>query len=113
MKFNWFRTRRGKLREKISIELQRQNPDIEYILDCVDEYEVSNLNTINKLKRKRFADAKKINGALRQTINAHGPITKELIGSATKRILGNLLENKKETLSTKILKIFKWKTKKQ
>jgi hypothetical protein len=33
---------------------------------------------------------KLINGALKQTINAHGPITKERIGSATKRILGAL-----------------------
>jgi len=33
---------------------------------------------------------KLINGALKQTINAHGPITKKHIGSATKRILGAL-----------------------
>lgn len=33
---------------------------------------------------------KLINGALKQTINAHGPITEKRIGSATKRILGAL-----------------------
>jgi hypothetical protein len=31
-----------------------------------------------------------ITGALRDTINAHGPITAEWIGSAVKRIAGNL-----------------------
>lgn len=33
---------------------------------------------------------KRIAGALRATINDHGPITKEWIGSATKRLLGAL-----------------------
>jgi hypothetical protein len=31
-----------------------------------------------------------IAGALRDTIRTHGPITPEWVGSATKRILGNL-----------------------
>ena len=33
---------------------------------------------------------RKIMGALRSSIDAHGPITKELIGSATKRIVGTI-----------------------
>lgn len=40
--------------------------------------------------------SKKISGGLKQAINAHGPITKELIGSATKRIYGNLQQNPNE-----------------
>ena len=39
---------------------------------------------------------KKISGAIKQTIDVHGPITKDLIGSATKRIYGNLLTNPNE-----------------
>ena len=31
-----------------------------------------------------------INGELRDTINAHGPITKEFVGSASKRIVASL-----------------------
>lgn len=30
---------------------------------------------------------KRINGALRNTIHSHGPITEQLIGSASKRIM--------------------------
>lgn len=33
-----------------------------------------------------------INGGIKQTINDHGPITKELTGSATKRIFGNIIQ---------------------
>lgn len=35
---------------------------------------------------------KEIAGALRQTINAHGPITRDLIGSAAKRITAAIRE---------------------
>jgi len=34
-------------------------------------------------------------GALRETIRAHGPITKLLIGSAAKRISGTILASEK------------------
>lgn len=107
MKFDILRTRKGKLREKISLELLNPSPDVNSILEFVDEYEKSNLDTIKKLKRNKTAETNKINGALKQTINAHGPITKELIGSATKRVYGALLETKKETLITKIFNLFK------
>ena len=74
-------------------------------------YERDNIKTIGKLKRKTIPNVKRINGALRQTINAHGPITKQFIGSASKRIYGALLEIKKPTyldgLYEKILKLFK------
>ena len=48
---------------------------------------------IEKLKKEKLYETKRISGALKQTINAHGPITSLLIGSATKRIYGALLSN--------------------
>lgn len=102
-RFNLFRTRKGKLIEKLELELDKDNPNISEILKYIDEYEKANLETITKLKRKKTIETKKISGALKQTINVHGPITKELIGSATKRIYGSLLEN-----DTPIQKFFKW-----
>jgi hypothetical protein len=111
MKFDIFKTRRGKLEQKLKIELfQTINTDetlIDMILKHVDEYEKDNLETIEKLRKEKSVDTKRINGALRQTINAHGPITMLLIGSATKRIHGALIEptKKKKTL---IQKFFNW-----
>ena len=96
--FDVLRTRKGKLKDKIELELEKSNPDIDVILQYVDDYEISNLETIKKLKRDKKVELNKINGALKQTINAHGPITKELIGSASKRILGSLLLNKVDEL---------------
>lgn len=97
MKFNILKTRRGRLEEKIKYELSRKQPNLEMIMRHVDDYERDNLATIDKLKKDKSVEAKRISGALRQSINAHGPITKELIGSATKRVLGALLVNKKES----------------
>jgi hypothetical protein len=99
-------TRRGKLESKISVILTGlANPELEVgkILDAVDDFESANLATIDKLKKKKQVDSKRINGALKQTINAHGPITKLLIGSASKRIYGSMLtdEQEKEKISIK------------
>ncbi len=89
-------TRRGKLENKIRIILSDPKPEVGPILDAVDDFEKDNIATIDKLKKKKQIDSKRINGALRQTIQAHGPITKLLIGSATKRIHGALLTNEIE-----------------
>lgn len=43
--------------------------------------------------------AKAIAGALRVTIEAHGPITKRLVGSAVKRILCQLKALEKQSAS--------------
>jgi hypothetical protein len=102
--FDVLRTRKGKLKDKIEFELEKSNPDIDVILQYVDDYEVSNLETIKKLKRDKKVELNKINGALKQTINAHGPITKELIGSASKRIYGALLDLEKENIFKRIIK---------
>lgn len=45
----------------------------------------------NRAASRSYAPTKqKITGALRSTINAHGPITPDLIESASKRILGQI-----------------------
>ncbi len=56
---------------------------------------------MSKSKTERQKVSKMIVGGLRETIRAHGPITKRLIGSAAKRIVGTLLarEKKDESLS--------------
>ena len=82
--------------------LGSSTPEVGKILDAVDEFENANLATIDKLKKKKQVDTKRITGALRQTINAHGPITKLLIGSCTKRIYGSLLTNEVEKEDKKI-----------
>lgn len=107
MKFNILKTRRGKLKEKIKLELSKSIPNTELILNYIDEYEKDNIETIDKLKKDRVLITKRITGALKQTINAHGPITKVLIGSATKRIHGALLEDKKESKFKIVLKWIK------
>jgi hypothetical protein len=91
-------------------ELIKESPNINNILKFVDEYEKDNLDTIDKLKRKRKIDIRRINGALRQTIDVHGHITKVLIGSASKRIYGALLTNnkKRNKFSQVIKKILRW-----
>lgn len=84
-------TREGILKLNIKCELASKSPDIDKIMKYVLDFEKNNLATIEKLKRDKAIETKKISGALKNTINAHGPITKVLIGSATKRIWGSLL----------------------
>ena len=95
MKLDILKTRRGKLKHKILTELKQNAVNLENILNHVDEYEKDNLDSITKLRKERSYDAKKINGAIKNCINAHGPITKILIGSCTKRILGATIVNEK------------------
>jgi hypothetical protein len=88
-----FRTRRSRLKHRIMGELSKTNPNIDTVIDIFEEFESDNINSINKLKRKKKVTLRKISGALKQSISAHGPITKELIGSASKRIYGNILDS--------------------
>lgn len=94
-------TRRGKLENRLRTELAMPKPEIGKLLDAVDEFEKDNIATIEKLKKKKQLDTKRINGAIRQTIQAHGPITMLLIGSCTKRIYGSLLTNEIEKPESK------------
>ena len=103
MVFDILRTRKGKLKTQIEFELLKEQPSIDKILEFIDLYEKNNLDTIKKFKRKKQLDIKKINGALKQTINAHGCITKELVGSASKRIYGSLLQVEKKSLIIKLI----------
>ncbi len=113
MKFDLIKTRRGKLKKQL--EQFVDETQVERVLNIVDEYEKNNLETIDKLKRDKSVEINKINGALKQTINAHGPITKILIGSASKRIYGSLLadnNNKKswfDKLKQWFKKLIQWK----
>jgi transcriptional regulator NrdR family protein len=61
------------------------------IVNLFKKYEESNLNKIKKLNKRRSFEHNRIRGGLKQTINAHGPIDMNLIGSATKRISGLLI----------------------
>lgn len=108
MGFNLLKTRGGKLENTIKQELEKAEPDLVVIMDSIYEYEKSNLTTIEKLKRDKKVETNRINGALKQTIQAHGPITMTLIGSATKRIYGSILsDEKKESFINKVKKFFK------
>lgn len=102
--FDKFKTRKGRLENKIKAEMGNNSPNLDNIISAVDAYEKDNTDTIDKLKKDKKADMNRINGALKQTINAHGPITKQLIGSAGKRIYGSLIlnPNQQEKKSTKV-----------
>lgn len=75
----------------LSVVITGDTSNVDKIMELVDVYEQDNLDTIDKCKRDKRLELIKINGALKQTIDAHGPITKVLIGSASKRIHGALL----------------------
>lgn len=96
--------RRKKLEDNLKKELSQINPSFDKIIGYINEYEKHNLKTIDKLKREREIDVRKIKGSIKQTINIHGPITKDLIGSLTKRIVGSLLSDVKKQNKT-LLKI--------
>lgn len=102
------RTRKDRLRHKI-IEIVGHNDtySVNSLLTSMEEYEQNNLDTIEKLKRDKKITMNAINGGLKQAINAHGPITKQLIGSVGKRIYGSLLtsEKIKKKISIKVLLI--------
>jgi hypothetical protein len=108
-----FKTRRGNLKSNLEYKLLNKkigSSEIDLILTMVDAYEKDNLDTIDKLKREKKIELNRINGALRQTIDAHGDITKILIGSASKRIYGALLvNNTKQNFITKLFNALKFK----
>ena len=63
MKFDIFKTRRGKLKNNLETKLLNKtvgSSEIETILNIVDEYENDNLDTIEKLKRDKKVELNKI-----------------------------------------------------
>lgn len=103
MDFKLFKTREDKLRYKLSKTL-KNDENVDSIVDVFKSFEDDNLKTITKLKKDKLLVSNRINGALKQTIKAHGPITLNLISSATKRILGSLLIGEKDNNYVKIHK---------
>ena len=102
-----FKSRKDKIKGVLEYKFgdKLSEKDVEDILVVFDVYEQDNLKTIDKLKREKIYDTKRISGALKQTINAHGPITAQYIGSATKRIYGSLLDNtKRESFIKRLIK---------
>lgn len=97
-----------KARLQILIGKTLTEKEITYIINEYKHQYKRDLFYLDKLKRTRELEVNKISGALKQTINSHGPITKELIGSATKRIWGGLISHKKRplTLLEKIKRFF-------
>jgi len=72
MKFDILKTRRvslGDIEQRLLNKTLGQT-EINELLRLVDKYEKNNLDTIEKLKRKKMVDVNKINGALKQAINA-------------------------------------------
>jgi hypothetical protein len=101
------KTRKSKLENRIKDVLSQKKPKLEDIISAVDDYEKNNLKTIEKLKKKKGLEIKKINGAIKQTLHAHGPITKQYITSASKRIYGALLLDEQLTTRRKYINAFK------
>jgi len=89
------KNRPTKLALRITEELNKTTPNVDNIIEFFKSFEDIDKKTFEKLKRSKKIEMDKINGALRQCINAHGPITKELIGSASKRIWGSMLDIEK------------------
>lgn len=57
-------------------------------VDFEDDHNHDPIPELTDAEEKRLL--KLINGALKDTINNHGPITKDYISSASKRIYGNM-----------------------
>ena len=91
-----FKSRRKTLRSDIKNELLNQQPNLNTIMGFVDEYEVNNINTIERLRRGKTITMNRIKGGITQAINAHGPIDTELIPSLSKRIYGAILSDQKK-----------------
>lgn len=86
-------SRKHKNIQKELESIIKDSETLPLVLNAFSKYEKDNLELITKLKRSKTVETNKIKGALKQTINAHGPINARLIGSATKRIYGSLLTN--------------------
>jgi len=85
------RNKYDKLETEIQELYNKGELSAKNIVNLFKKYEESNLNKIKKLNKRRSFEHNRIRGGLKQTINAHGPIDMNLIGSATKRISGLLI----------------------
>jgi len=104
-----FKTKQTKLKNAIKFNFLNKtltNEGVETLMGMIENYEKINLSIIEKSKKEKLIESRRISGALKQSIHAHGDITKELIGSATKRIMGTLLSNQPSKKSNKFIKPF-------
>lgn len=101
--------KRFKLSNSIKHVMKNPEATLEDYIAVFEKYEKNNLTKLKKLRRDNYTTAKRVSGALKSCIDAHGPITKLLIGSATKRVVGALLENPNEQKSflTKLKNLWK------
>jgi len=100
-------TRRGRLESELKSKFTNKgitNDDIKVICDLFDYYENNNLQTIDKLRKEKKIEMRRINGAIKQFLNVHPILTKELVSSLGKRIYGAILSDKKEKTIVKYLK---------
>ena len=95
------RNKYNKLKSEVQELLKNKTITSDEIINVFMKYEDINIKTIEKLNKERVVERNRIKGALRQTINAHGPIDMKLIGSATKRISGALITSKESNPKTK------------
>ena len=92
---HWLMNNKHKKIEKELEKLIEDDETVLLVLNLFHKYEDDNLKLIKKLNMGKTIDTNRIKGALKQTINAHGVINSRLIGSATKRIYGALLDENK------------------
>lgn len=86
-----YKTRDEVMRNKLISLLKDDTTKINEAMKIFKEFEEANIATINKFNRVKQMDVKKISGALKQSIQAHGPIDINNISSATKRIYGSVI----------------------
>jgi len=91
------------LRNKFIDELHKPKPSVDTFIISVNEFEEANLATIEKLMKGKKVDMKRIQGALKQTIQTHGNITIDLLSSASKRVYGAMLEGNDVNNEDKII----------
>jgi hypothetical protein len=99
------KSKEEKLVRKITEELNKPKPNVENLVEIFKSQEKLDTKTLEKLKRVRRFEVERINNGLRQCISAHGPITKEFIGSASKRIFGACILNSIEETKYKRISI--------
>ena len=100
-----FLTRRDKLESNLRDRFTNiTDNDIKYICDLFDDYEKNNLKMISTLKREKKVEMRKINGAIKQFLNVHPRLTKDLINSLGKRVYGAILSDKKKKTIVQHLK---------
>jgi len=83
-------------------EMTGANEELEKIIEHMISSVVANRDRVIEYQKKKIKprhvviDEQRVSGAIRECIKAHGPITPEFIGSASKRICGQLLQIIKE-----------------